>query len=195
MAPTLPEETSRRSLTLPLLIILILISAGGGYYYIKSTYPSLFKYTFETLKTTIIKSPSPVVDTTTNNPEPTPTPNIPKPSVKLPSGPQTYTFSHGELVKGPRISTITFTPLTPDPNSTQSVSLNATYQSDITKVIVEIITDNKSTRHELTRSTGSKNDGTWTGNWTIDDTYENRYGARLVLESSPDTYDNIMWFK
>lgn len=126
-------------------------------------------------------------------PEPT---HTPKPTIiPLPEGSQTYNFSVGKDVVGPKISKLTIDPLTPQVANNQVVTLSASHTSRISSVTIEVITDNKSSRHTLTQKSGTDLEGTWEGSWTIDDAYDYNYGLRLILSSNQGTYDNTMWFR
>lgn len=130
-----------------------------------------------------------------NSPAASPTPT-PKPTiVPLPEGSQTYRFSNGSKVVGPKISSLTIDPLTPNQGDTQTVTLSAMHTSAITSVTIEVITDHKTEKHTLTQKSGTSVDGSWEGAWTMNDTFDYTYGLRLVLTSSEGIYDNTMWFR
>jgi hypothetical protein len=109
--------------------------------------------------------------------------------VKLPAGTQTYRFSHGQDVIGPKPESITIDPLDPEPGRTQTVSIQVSADTPAKSATVEIITDSKTATQKL-----NFKDGQWQGLWTIDDTYNYQYGFRLILAGA-DTYDNTMWIR
>lgn len=113
----------------------------------------------------------------------------------LPEGSQTYTFSHGSTVKGPKMSTLTIDPLTPEAGTTQTLKLTAAYSSTIKGAKVEVVTDNRRVEHILQRTAGTDTESTWEGNWILEDTYDYKYGFRFILTSDAETYDDYMWLR
>lgn len=181
-----------RSLVVPLALVLLITSLGGGYLYLSQTYPGIFKQTIQNIyNRAVSQTPQP----TPTPPPTTPASPLPKPSVILPKGAQTYNFSHGDQVLGPKTSTLTLDPLSPNTGETQTITLKATHTSPITSVSVELITDNQTTPHTLTQKDGTNQDGTWSGSWKMSDTFQAKYGLRLILKSDDHDYDNTMWFK
>lgn len=196
MDPTQEQEKKPSTFTIILLLILVGIILGGTFLYLNTTYPNLFKESLNNFNAQIATKPE--SQSTLQTPPPiitNPTPSINKIPIELPTGPQTYTFSHGDQVKGPKISKIIFDPLSIQPGETQTITLFATYHVDITKVSIEMLTDNKVNQLELTRISGNNLDGSWQTVWTPEDTINHKYGARLLLNSKEETYDNTMWFK
>lgn len=188
MEESLPKVSGSRSLVLPLTLILLGVILGGGYFYLSTVYPAVFA-TIKELPQRLLSS------RTDRNPAKSPSPPPAGLVVSLPSGPQTYKFSHGKEVLGPKTSELTLDPLTPQNGQTQTLTLQASHTSPITSVSVEVITDNQTTPHALTQSSGDELDGTWSGSWTIDDSYDYTYGLRLMLSSADHNYDNTMWFR
>lgn len=126
-------------------------------------------------------------------PSPSPSPSAtPQP---IPSGIQTYNLQHGPNVKGPKISSLTIDPVDASNGAEQTVTLDARFTSAITSVIVEVISDTQSERHELQKLSGSPNNGTWQGKWLVQDSINRKYGLRFILTSNTETYDDIMWYR
>lgn len=114
----------------------------------------------------------------------------------LPPGKQTYTFSHGNAVVGPKPMELTVDPLTPPVDGKQTVTITASHSADITTAAIFVTTDTKKdVKHSLTRIRGTPTAGVWQGAWTLDDTYEKIYTFRLYLTSAQDTYDENVWFR
>jgi len=101
-----------KSHLLPLLIALLLVASGALYFYLRVTYPVLFTNLQSTL-----------YDLRSNPPSPAVAPQSKGVSYTLPSGSQTYRFSHGKDVTGPKIQVVTFDPLDPALGSTQTITL------------------------------------------------------------------------
>lgn len=144
----------------------------------------------------------PVVWKSLRKPTPTPameaiapTPSEPRILTNLPKGTQTYTFSHGDKVTGPKPSTVTLNPLSTTLNEKQSITITVTESSPVTSASVFLTTDTKKdVEHVLTKSTTTKKD-VWTGSWSVDDTSDQRYEARLYITSSDGVYNNTMRFR
>lgn len=137
-------------------------------------------------------------------PKPTPTalvtvestPSEPRIKTNLPKGTQTYTFSHGDKVTGPKPSTVTLDPLSTTLNQKQSVTITVTESSPVTSASVFLTTDTKKDiEHVLTKKTTPDNKDVWTGSWTVDDTTDQRYEARLYITNATGVYNNIMRFR
>ncbi len=175
MKPALSHHSGNTKITILLLISLLgLLTAS--YFYIqidakKNNRPLLFESKQKPAKTEEIKSSS----------KPLP--------IILPAGKQTYRFSHGKDVVGPKPESITIDPLTPNKGEKQTVTLKISAAAPAESASIEIITDNKSADHRLNFA-----DGNWTGSWEIDDTYDYKYGLRLVLKNG-GTYDNTVWIR
>jgi len=191
MEEFLPPETPHRSFVAPLIIILLGVSLGGGYLYLFVAYPALFADPGKRISDYVTSLRSVASPTPTSIPAPIQEKTI----VPLPTGAQTYNFSHGTEVNGPKISQLTLDPLAINIGETQTITLKATHPSPITSVSVELITDTMSTPHTLTKISGTGTDGTWSGSWEVKDTINARYGLRLILNSSDSNYDNTMWFR
>lgn len=120
----------------------------------------------------------------------------PKPSVyPLAKGPQTYTFTNGDKVVGPKIKTLTVNPLCPEESTKQTVTITASHTSPIDEVAVEYITDNHTERHLLFQKSGTATEGIWEDTWSLPASHDYKYGFRLILSSADGTYDNTMWLR
>ncbi len=113
----------------------------------------------------------------------------------LPSGSQTYRFSHGEDVVGPKIQTVTIDPLDPQNNATQTISLEIESESSVQSAVIIVSTDNREKTLNLKLISGDSQKGTYQGSWQVDDTYENKYSFRYILTSETDTFDNTMYLR
>ena len=180
-----------RSHLLLLSTILVIVLLGSLYYYLKvSQSPWLQKISLSSFKKIISNQDSKVIENEMPvGIEPTPTP------IPLPTGLQSYEFTHGAQVVGPKVAKIVYDPLTPSAGETQKVTLTAAYSVPITEVVLTIVSDHLITPHVLSLASGTNTNGTWTGSWVIDDTLNTRYAARTTLKSTIDTHDSAMWFR
>lgn len=133
-------------------------------------------------------------------PSPTPTPNrltnIPRPSIRpLAKGFQAWSFSYGDGATGPKIKKATVDTLNPPKGTTQTVTVELTNDSPITKVTAIVYTDNKSNTYEMNLFQGTNKDGTWTGVWKIDDSYDYTYHIDFSFESPTGNSDNALTFR
>lgn len=130
----------------------------------------------------------PASPTPTNAPTaiPTPTPT-PRPIAK---GPQEYTVmgSTDPKIKGFKISEF-------DPkmgqSQTMTVSVVDTGNVPITKVEVKLITDHRTHVYPLSLVSGSKTDGEWAANWTIDDSHDYIYSAVYSAKNEKGESSNV----
>lgn len=113
----------------------------------------------------------------------------------LPTGTQSWTFSHGPGVTGPKIQTATVDPLTPTKGGTQTVTITATHTVPVTGVTATEFTDNQKTEHTLKLTTGTAADGTWSASWRMNDTYEHTYHIDFVLTSSKGNWSGALTFR
>ncbi len=122
----------------------------------------------------------------TANPAPT------LPPYKLPTGTQTYNFGHGKDVTGPKIQTLIINPLDPAKGASQTITLSIKHDSPVTSAVVTIATDNKETPLTLKLTGGTDKDGTWSGSYTVNDTYDRRYDIKFNIKSASGSYENVM---
>jgi hypothetical protein len=182
----------QKSYLIPLIITLTLVLTGSSYFYLKTAYPFLF--TGLSQKITSI----------TNSPTPSPTMTITAPPVitapssvpyVLPTGSQTYQYSHGSDVKGPKISSVTIDPLDPPKDTAQTITLVITSTSPMTKNSLTINTDNESKTLDLKQVSGDNLAGTYAVTWTPSDTYAQKYSIKYHLVSTTDTFDSTMYLR
>jgi hypothetical protein len=128
---------------------------------------------------------------TTPIPTPTPTPT-PKP---LPSGRQIYNLSHGENVKGPRMSQVIIDPLDPLAGGTQIVTVKIAHTSPVTDAKATLKTDNMDKTYTLKRIAGSDTDGTWQASWKMEDSYDYTYYLFFKLTSETDSFEGGLTFR
>jgi hypothetical protein len=177
MKPALPQSPGSSKLNL-LLLVILLVLLGATYLYLQGyltsgSQPLMVESLFRSKKSEPTPSPSPQ----------------PQTIVKLPEGKQVYRFSHGQDVVGPKPASITIDPLTPQTGQTQTVTIAVDADTPAETVTVEVISDNKTVPHQLKL----KNE-VWQGSWTIDDSYDQKYGLHLILAGA-ENYDEIMWLK
>lgn len=185
-----PNDTPKSHILI-LSALLFVTILGSGYFYLNLTSPSSLKQiSFTSLRNKMLTTkPTIIEDTSAQIEEPTPS------IVPLPTGLQSYEFTHGAQVVGPKVAKIIYDPLTPSAGGTQKVTLTAAYSAPITDVVLTIVSDHLITPHTLSLTSGTTTDGTWTGSWVIDDTLDTRYAARTTLKSTKDTHDSAMWFR
>ena len=114
---------------------------------------------------------------------------------KLPSGSQTYRFSHGSEVKGPKISTVVIDPLDPQNGATQTITLDLESESPVTKVTIVIVTDKQEKNIDLKLIEGDSKKGKYGAAWQVNDTYDTKYAIRYDLRSETATYDETMFIR
>lgn len=122
-------------------------------------------------------------------------PNCTVETSPLAKGFQSWTFSYGNGVKGPKIQTATIDTLTPPAKSTQTLTLAIKNDTPVTKANATVYTDNKSNIYDLTLNKGSATDGTWMGIWPIDDTTNCVYHIDFDLESSSGNWTGALTFR
>lgn len=103
------------------------------------------------------------------------------------SGPETYGIS---TKNNPQMRLLQFNEFDPKIGKTQTITLEIknTQSAKIISVEAELITDNKSTKHNLNLISGTLINGKWSASWTTDDTHLYRY--RLLL-TAKDENNNI----
>jgi len=192
--PVLENLPEPKSHLLPLIIALVVVLSGGTYFYLKVSYPFLFTdltTKMVAFKTSLTPSPTPV---------PTPSPSTTNilPSAipyTLPTGSQTYRYSHGDEVKGPKIQNVTFDPLDAPNGTKQTITLEIESVSPMTDNSIIVSTDNRAKTLNLKLTSGDSTKGTYVTSWTVDDTHDKVYAVRYILKSTGDTYDNTMYLR
>lgn len=125
---------------------------------------------------------------TASVPTPTPTATYLKP------GKESYIYSWGEGTTVPKMNYVDVDPHDPKKGQTQKVNVKFTHTSAISKVSLQLYSDNKSETYPMTMSEGTNVNGTWSGSWNIDDTVLYRYDLRfLVTADGKETpYDVVL---
>lgn len=174
---------NKKSITLGNLLLALLIV----------TIIILVYYFFPVIKDNlqrIFPSKQQISEELSETPIPTPTR---KPNYKLPEGPQSYNFSHGDNVTGPRVSTVSFSPLAAKKDTTQTVSAVFPAGEAVSSVVFSYDTDNlKNQKLELSKK--PNNPSIWEGTWTMPDTTDNIYNVRLIFLGNSGVYDEVMKF-
>lgn len=179
----LPVANPPKSHLLPLLIVLLLVASGTLYYYLRVTYPS------SAAQSPLSEAPSSEAQTPLSGATPS------KPPYTLPQGPQTYRFSHGKDVTGPKIQVVTIDPLDPKIGSTQTITLEIESPTPLKSAEITLTSDNQEKTLDLKLKSGDSLKGTYTGSWQVDDTFDIKYSVRYLLLSANDKFDNTMYIR
>lgn len=148
-------------------------------------------YFFPTIKNNYQKVVSSRGESLENSPEspiPTPTRN---PNYKLPAGPQSYNFSHGDQVVGPRVTSVSFSPLAAEKDTKQSLSAVFPSSEKVTSAIFSFSTDTLSDQ-KVDLKQKPDNPSIWEATWTMPDTTKNKYHVRLIFSGEKGVYDEVM---
>lgn len=177
----LPVANPPKSHLLPLLIALLLVASGSLYYYLRVTSPDLFRSVppstrLEPLASGLIAGPS-------------------KPPYTLPTGLQTYKFSHGKDVTGPKIQVVTFDPLDPEVGSTQTITLEIESPTPLESAEITLTSDNQERTLALKLKSGDALRGTYQTSWVVDDTFDLKYSVHYLLLTANDKFDNTMYIR
>ncbi|HYD34824.1 MAG TPA: hypothetical protein VD999_02045 [Vitreimonas sp.] len=144
----------------------------------------------------LLAAPS-AAPTTTNPPSPTTAAPSAKPIVTpLAKGPQTYFVRSGNTV-GPQILQVDISEFDPAPNTMQSftVKLRNLSPQPITKVSIELSTDNGTKTYPLSLSEGSAEAGIWKGSWSTTDTHNRIYTAKVVAADGNNSGSVVLTFR
>lgn len=126
-------------------------------------------------------------------PSSTPLSYIPRPSIlPLPTGFQTWSSSYGPAAKGPKVQKITADTLSPPKGSTQTITVTIKNDSPVTSVKATVYTDYKIEDHDLTLVSGTPTNGTWSGIWRLNDTYDYIYHINFVMSSQTGTSTSVL---
>ena len=179
------------------------IGPGGKYYRYSQIAVVIVALTFLTLISFLSwpylsgskkQTPATLTLSSNNISKPTPPPETPIPYT-LPSGSQTYRFSHGSGVKGPKMSSVTIDPLDPQNGADQIVTIDLESESPVTKAQLTIITDSKEKVIDLKLVEGDSNKGKYQGSWKVNDTFNTKYAIRYILRSEKGVYDETMFIR
>lgn len=178
-ASSVPQHSNTRLYILSFILFLTIVSVLAVFFFDPVVWKGLRKPT-----------PTPAIVAVE------PTPSEPRLLTKLPKGTQTYTFSHGDKVTGPKPSTVTMDPLSTTLNEKQSITITISDSSPVTSASVFLTTDTKKdVEHVLSKKTTQDKKDVWTGSWTVEDTNDQRYEARLYITNATGVYDNTMRFR
>jgi hypothetical protein len=118
-----------------------------------------------------------------------------EPAPPLPKGFQSWEFSHGDEVKGPKIQTATIDTLTPPMGAAQTLTLTIKSDSPVKKAIATLFTDSTSQSYPLELNKGTDTNGTWVGTWQTNDSYECVYHISFVLENESNSWTGALTFR
>jgi hypothetical protein len=123
----------------------------------------------------------------------TPAKPTPRP---LAHGKQTYAVS-GSKKGAPKATEVVIDPLDPAPGASQSTTVKALAMEagPITKVSIQLITDNKNVTYPLQLTSGTNLDGVWTGSWVMEDSYDYRYQMAVIAENANDAWSVTLTFR
>jgi len=179
-------------LAILLLIPLSSILAFYGYRYFTLAHPE--QAVLPEIQA-IFDSNSAVKDDPSPTPEPTPEPTLPPSPKPLPTGKQVYRYSHGDDVVGPKLQVVTIDPFDPKPGQTITITATIKHDSPVTSATAILVTDNQSNNQPMQLIDGSDTDGTWTTEYTLDDTYLYTYQLNFELASSTGDYQGGMTYR
>lgn len=117
------------------------------------------------------------------------------PLMPLAQGPQTYSYSHGKNVLGPKPQVVQISTIDPGLNGKQKVTVTIKHTSPITDVSVNLKTDNQTKNYPMNKVAGSDTDGTWEGEWTVSDSYNEIYFLEFDLKSTTTSYKDGLAFR
>lgn len=114
-------------------------------------------------------------------------------SYTLPKGTQVYSVSHGDSVKGPRMSQVTYSPLSIDLGDKQIIKISFPNDQVVSSGVLFITTDNLENQ-KVTLKKSDQADNSWSAEWVSNDTASRRYNVRIYIVGPNGTYDNTMTF-
>jgi len=123
---------------------------------------------------------------TDSKPKPSPSP---RPIKDIGTGEQTFNFSHGSEVLGPKLGQVTLTPIDPKIGETQTITTTLKHDSPITLAKVNIQTDNNTTIKDLKLVAGTNTNGTWQATIKYKDSYDYNYYIKFNLQSTTGNYE------
>lgn len=146
-----------------LIVLLLLLIVQTAILWRNGTLPSLLS--------TI--APSVSVPGTQNGEPLEPSGPTPTPTVRpLPQGRQEYIVGEGSNPIGPKITKLVFDPQDPKVGTTFSVHVFAQVRNaPIQSIVVTVQTDNTTQNHPLSLTSGTAENGEWSGTWTEEDTH------------------------
>ncbi len=143
---------------------------------------------FVSLSIFISKKPNQPPHTNSNQQaQTTPTPS-PK---KLPHGKETFIFSHGELVVGPKPTQLIIDPIDPKYNQKQTLTITIPHNKPIATASATIITDNLSEKIELQKISSD----IYSASWNMKDNYKYKYIIKLEFSDDTETFTGDLRFR
>ena len=170
---------------LAFLAVLFATLVLGGFYILLSPNVSL-KSLLEKLPK--IEQPQEVDKNIWEPAKPTPQP--------LAHGKQTYAIS-GSKKGAPKATEVVIDPLDPALSATQSgiVKVLSMEAGPVTKVSIQLITDNKTKTYPLKLTSGTNLDGEWSGTWVMEDSYDYKYQMAVIAENAKDAWSITLTFR
>lgn len=111
---------------------------------------------------------------------------------KLPEGEQVYNITHGNEVKGPKASQISYKPLSIIRGKKQTITVTFPATEVVSSAIIFLTTDNLEDQKLVLEQVKKTN--TWSGSWIVTDTINKRYSARLFFVGPSGTYNIVSTF-
>lgn len=184
----MPTNSKRVYILLAVFILILLSGIGYMFYTLKQKPGSSFlsavkeKYQAATIVGNRQKDQS-------TEPSPSPSPMFLAPGI------QTFYGSHSDDIAGPKAVKIVIDPIDPQPDQETTITVDITNDSDVTKAIAILVTDNDSQSLNLKLISGTKTDGTWQVKTKINDTYLYSYRLNFDLQSSSGNYQGGLTFR
>lgn len=151
---------------LKLLLLLVVLALVAGFIYLRST-----------------SAPTPKEPEETSEQQSEEVATPPATITKVPERSQTFNVS-GQF-QGPEIRQITLNPFGIKEGGRQTVTVRVKDDNNpVTAVRIILKTDNKEVTHELSLTSGTVNDGSWSSSWVVDDTVETNYEIVMQAESA-----------
>jgi hypothetical protein len=114
----------------------------------------------------------------------------PKPIKPIGSGEQTFQFSHGSQVTGPKPQQVILNPIDPEQAKPIKITLVVKNDSPLTKTDVVIRTDNNTLTQAMKLIEGDKSNGTWQVELKLNDSYQYTYLIYFDLQSATGNYNS-----
>ena len=120
--------------------------------------------------------PSSMEEKQTITPSPTP--------VALNHGKYTFEYSWGQGTTVPKMNAVTLDPNDPDVGATQNMQARFTHTAPISAITAEVWTDSTMKSYPLTLTSGTAENGVWSGSWKISESYLYRYIVTLKVTAN-----------
>lgn len=112
----------------------------------------------------------------------------------LPAGRQSWRFSQGRLVTGPKIQTATVDPVDAANGTTQTVTITVKHDSPVSATVT-VRTDTTAPSYPMKLIAGTLTDGTWEASWKVLDTHNYIYRINFLLQSSTGNWSGGLTFR